>query len=60
MQKNQLGKELWEIANDLRGQMDADKFKDYILNYCFIPQSVLKNSQLINKFTKRNKLTNIL
>jgi type I restriction enzyme M protein len=26
---------LWKIANDLRGKMDADQFRDYILGFIF-------------------------
>ena len=26
---------LWSIANQLRGKMDADEFKDYILGFIF-------------------------
>ena len=28
--KIQLGKTLWGIANDLRGAMNADDFRDYL------------------------------
>ena len=34
-QKQKLERELWNIANDLRGKMDADEFKDYILGFIF-------------------------
>jgi type I restriction enzyme M protein len=34
--KDSLGKILWAIADKLRGQMDADKFKDYILGFIFL------------------------
>ena len=30
-QKAVLEKKLWAIANELRGQMGADEFRDYIL-----------------------------
>lgn len=30
-QAQELSNKLWAIANDLRGTMDASKFKDYIL-----------------------------
>ena len=33
--KQALDKQLWNIANDLRGKMDADEFKDYILGFIF-------------------------
>lgn len=34
-QANELSKQLWSIANDLRGNMDASKFKNYILGTIF-------------------------
>lgn len=34
-QKQQLERQLWNIANELRGKMDADEFRDYILGFIF-------------------------
>ena len=34
-QKAQLEQQLWNIANTLRGKMDADDFRDYILGFIF-------------------------
>jgi len=34
-QKKQLQTQLWNIANDLRGKMGADEFRDYILGFIF-------------------------
>jgi type I restriction enzyme M protein len=34
-QKQLLEKQLWAIANELRGKMDADEFRDYILGFIF-------------------------
>lgn len=34
-QKLELERALWGIANDLRGKMDADEFRDYILGFIF-------------------------
>lgn len=34
-QKKRLEQQLWNIANDLRGKMDADHFRDYILGFIF-------------------------
>ena len=34
-QKKQLEQQLWSIANTLRGKMDADDFRDYILGFIF-------------------------
>ena len=31
----QLQQQLWNIANDLRGKMGADEFRDYILGFIF-------------------------
>ena len=34
-QKKLLEAQLWAIANELRGKMDADEFRDYILGFIF-------------------------
>ncbi|MFN6135924.1 MAG: N-6 DNA methylase, partial [Bacteroidota bacterium] len=34
--QEQLGKTLWAIANQLRGAMDADDFRDYMLSFLFL------------------------
>lgn len=34
-QKKNLETQLWNIANELRGKMDADEFRDYILGFIF-------------------------
>ncbi len=34
-QKRKLEQKLWAIANELRGKMDADDFRDYILGFIF-------------------------
>ena len=34
-QKQNLQRQLWSIANELRGKMDADEFRDYILGFVF-------------------------
>ncbi|GAB4346561.1 MAG: type I restriction-modification system subunit M [Flammeovirgaceae bacterium] len=33
---NQLGKTLWKIADELRGAMNADDFRDYMLSFLFL------------------------
>lgn len=33
---NQLGKTLWSIADSLRGAMNADDFRDYMLSFLFL------------------------
>lgn len=35
-QLNQLGKTLWGIADNLRGAMNADDFRDYMLSFLFL------------------------
>ena len=35
VQLQQLQKQLWNIANTLRGTMGADEFRDYILGFIF-------------------------
>ena len=34
--QQQLGKTLWDIADQLRGSMDADDFRDYMLAFLFL------------------------
>lgn len=34
-QKKKLEQQLWKIANELRGKMGADEFRDYILGFIF-------------------------
>lgn len=35
-QQQQLGKTLWDIADQLRGAMNADDFRDYMLSFLFL------------------------
>lgn len=35
-QQKQLGDTLWDIANELRGAMNADDFRDYMLSFLFL------------------------
>lgn len=35
-QKKELGKILWDIADELRGAMNADDFRDYMLSFLFL------------------------
>lgn len=35
-QQQQLGKTLWNIADNLRGAMNADDFRDYMLSFLFL------------------------
>ena len=36
LEQQQLGKTLWGIADDLRGAMNADNFRDYMLSFLFL------------------------
>ena len=44
-QKKILERQLWRIADELRGQMDADEFRDYILGFIFF--KYLSEKQLL-------------
>ena len=35
MNKQELASRIWQIANDLRGSMEASEYKDYILGFIF-------------------------
>ena len=35
-QQKKLGKILWAIADNLRGSMNADDFRDYMLSFLFL------------------------
>ena len=35
-EQQQLGKTLWNIADSLRGAMNADDFRDYMLSFLFL------------------------
>jgi type I restriction enzyme M protein len=35
-EKQELGKTLWKIADNLRGSMNADDFRDYMLSFLFL------------------------
>ena len=44
--KKQLEQQLWNIANTLRGKMNADEFRDYILGFIFYKYLAEKNGNL--------------
>ncbi len=35
-EQKKLGDTLWNIANQLRGAMNADDFRDYMLSFLFL------------------------
>ena len=48
-QKRLLEAQLWNIANELRGKMDADEFRDYILGFIFFKYLSEKQFIFANK-----------
>lgn len=56
-QKRQLEQQLWKIANDLRGKMDADDFRDYILGFIFYKYLSRKMDIYANEILKPDGLT---
>jgi type I restriction enzyme M protein len=55
-QKRQLNQQLWNIANTLRGKMDADEFRDYILGFIFYKYLSEKMEIYANDILKRDKM----
>lgn len=56
-QKAQLEQKLWNIANTLRGKMDADDFRDYILGFIFYKYLSRKMELYANKALKPDGIT---
>ncbi len=56
-QKQRLEQQLWNIANTLRGKMDADDFRDYILGFIFYKYLSKKMDLYANKILKPDGLT---
>mgnify|MGYP001588482152 FL=1 len=54
--KQQLQTQLWKIANDLRGKMDADEFRDYILGFIFYKYLSEKMHIYANNLLSADKL----
>ena len=59
-QKNQLESNLWNIANELRGRMDTDEFRDYILGFIFYKYLSEKQYQYANKLLKEEAIKDYL
>ncbi len=59
--KKQLEQQLWNIANTLRGKMNADEFRDYILGFIFYKYLAEKMEIYANNILKPDGLefTNI-
>jgi type I restriction enzyme M protein len=56
-QKQQLEQQLWNIANTLRGKMDADDFRDYILGFIFYKYLSKKMELYANEILQPDGLT---
>lgn len=55
-QKRQLEQQLWNIANQLRGKMHADEFRDYCLGFIFFKYLSEKLQQYANRILKEDGL----
>lgn len=55
--KQQLETQLWNIANTLRGKMDADDFRDYILGFIFYKYLSEKMHHYADSILKPDKIT---
>lgn len=52
-----LANRLWAIANDLRGNMDSSKFKDYILGVIFYRYLSERTEKYMNNLLKKDGVT---
>ena len=57
VQLQQLQKQLWNIANTLRGTMGADEFRDYILGFIFFKYLSEKSVNFANELLDGEDLT---
>jgi len=55
-QKKQLEQQLWNIANTLRGKMNADEFRDYILGFIFYKYLSEKMELFANRILAEDKI----
>ena len=55
-QKQRLESQLWKIANELRGKMDADEFRDYILGFIFYKYLSEKQHLFANKLLETEEV----
>ena len=56
-QKKVLEQQLWNIANTLRGKMNADEFRDYILGFIFYKYLAEKMEIYANSILKQDKIS---
>ncbi|MGC6431743.1 MAG: type I restriction-modification system subunit M [Jejuia sp.] len=59
-QKKLLETQLWNIANELRGKMDADEFRDYILGFIFYKYLSEKQYIYANKLLETETIKDYL
>ena len=59
-QKRLLETQLWNIANELRGKMDADEFRDYILGFIFYKYLSEKQYLYANELLETEAVKNYL
>lgn len=57
IQQAELHKKLWAIANDLRGNMEASEFKNYILSLIFYKYLSEKIEKVANRMLEDDNLT---
>lgn len=55
-QKKLLEQQLWNIANTLRGKMNADEFRDYILGFIFFKYLSERMELFANEILKQDKI----
>ncbi|MGB1241675.1 MAG: type I restriction-modification system subunit M, partial [Chitinophagales bacterium] len=55
--KKQLEQQLWNIANTLRGKMNADEFRDYILGFIFYKYLSEKMELFADKLLENDGIT---
>ena len=55
-QKKVLEQQLWNVANTLRGKMNADEFRDYILGFIFYKYLAEKMEIYANSILKQDKI----
>lgn len=56
-QKKQLEQQLWNIANTLRGKMNADEFRDYILGFIFYKYLSERMNLFANEILQEDGIT---
>ena len=56
-EQQQVQQQLWKIANELRGKMDANEFKDYMLGFIFYKYLSEKMLSFANDLLKEDGIT---